>query len=41
MKSEDILAALERSSIDFMRRAETISIDEFLNLASELKKITK
>lgn len=40
-KSEDILAALERSSIDFMRRAETISIDEFLNLASELKKITK
>lgn len=37
----DISAALERSSIDPMRRAETINIDEFLGLASELKKITK
>ena len=39
--SGDISAALERSSIDSMRRAETIDIDEFLRLASELKKIAK
>ena len=38
-KSQDISAALERCSIDSMRRAETIDIDGFLSLASELKKI--
>jgi 16S rRNA (adenine1518-N6/adenine1519-N6)-dimethyltransferase len=34
---DEISAALERSSIDSMRRAETINIDEFLRLASELE----
>jgi len=37
--SEDILHSLEKCGIDPQRRAETLSIDDFINLASVLKNI--